>query len=193
MTLAAPGSVAAAYAQYNVDANQAAIDGGSDYDDETLSEIDGGYKSCSGGTSDDDCVTWTDFESSDGKISSLKVNETDISKRISIGNGRSKKAGDLATVELLTAYQSVQANDMVVNALIKSGDGEITIGTYEAKYRGPDGRQTTASAAEGPTELDADSTANVTLSFKNAKPSGEVTITVYNEDYDEETVTLKTR
>lgn len=182
--LAAVGSIAAAYAQYFLDTTNSALDAGQPYDPSSLSKTDGGYKVCGDDGDSKTCVTWTQLESTGGKIASLKVNGQDLSDRISVGDGTKQDAGKLATVEFLGAYQSVQANSMVINFKVVSSGQKVSIGSFEAKYRGPDGRQSVASTADGPTDLDANSSANITLNFEHAKPGGTVTLEIDDENFN---------
>lgn len=192
---AAPGSVAAAYLQEQTDAVNAQIDGGGSVGNTEFSKVDGGYKNCATDENGNDaCVTWSGFESDAGKLAKFKINDIDISDRISVGDGSKKAAGSLATVEFLSAYKSVQSGYLFVNLKITTKADKINIDSYGATYRGTDKRQLTAVSAAGPTELGADSTATVSVIFKAAKAGGTIQFDIADENYNKEaTVSIKTQ
>lgn len=193
-TLAAPGSLAAAYLQEQSDASNALIDAGSGDDDgSNLNKVDGGYENCSDPSDPKNCVTWANFESVEGKLAKFTINDTDISDRITVGDGSKQKAGDLATIEFLSAYKSVQSDQIFVNVRVTSNKQKIDLNAYSATYRGKDKRQSTATDATAPTELDADSTAYISMIFKASKVGGVAKLTVSDENFDaEQEVAIKT-
>jgi hypothetical protein len=182
-SLVAPGSIADAYLKYHLAGANAAIDGGSPDEPSDLEKVEGGYKTCDDPDDPDDCVTWSDLESVDGKLAKFAVNGKDLTDRISVGDGSTAKAGELGTVEFLVAYQSVQSGDLFVLASVTSGDEPVTLNSGSATYRGPDKRQSQASSYYGPDSLAADSTATLGLIFTSAKPGGEATLTFNSEDF----------
>lgn len=193
-SLAAPGSIAAAYLQEQSDASNALIDAGFGNDiGSTAKEVDGGYKNCSDPADPTNCVTWADFESANGKLAKFTINGTDISDRIAVGDGSNQDAGGLATVEFLSAYKSVQSDQIFVNVKVTSHTQKINLGAYTATYRGDDKRQSTATDASAPTELDADSTAYVSMIFKASKLGGIAKLAISDESYNvEQEVAIKT-
>ncbi len=194
LPLTTPGSVAEAYLKHQVNLTTAAIDGGTEYQAGTVKKVDGGYQDCDDASDKSTRVVFGGFESTEGKLATLTVDSTPLADRIASGDGSTKKAGDLAEVEFLSAYKTVTSGDLHVVISVTSAGDPININQYQAKYRGTDKRQSTATAGEGPTELAADSRANVAMVFKNADIGGEVTIQLLSEDYmTTETVTFKTR
>jgi hypothetical protein len=189
----APGSIAAAYLQEQSDVSNAGIDAGTPYDGGPAKKVDGGFENCDEVDDKDSCTKWTDLEQVDGKLAKFKVNGVDLTDRIAIGDGSKAEAGDLATVEFLSTYKSVQADYIFVNLRVTSGKEPISLNSYSAKYRGTDKRQSTATAdSTGPTDIEADSTAYIALVFKASAIGGEVKLGVFNSDYDETTVAIKT-
>lgn len=194
LDLVAPGSVAEAYARYQIASNNAAIDGGTPYEIDTLKKVDDGYEACTDTSDRDTCAVWGDFESKDGKLANLTVNGKKIADRLTVGDGSSTEAGSLADVEFLAAYKSVQSGDLFVLVSVTSGKRDINISQYEATYRGTDKRQSTASSGNGPTELAADSKATVAMIFKSANIGGKVKLEILDENYEgAQTVTLRTK
>lgn len=192
-SLAAPDSVAAAYAQQQQDVINAGIDGGVPQDESTLKKVDKGYENCPSGQPDS-CIVWDDFEAARGKLAKFTVDDIDITDRISIGDGSTKKAGDLATLEFRSAYKSVQSGHVFVSVLVTSSNEKINIGSYEATYRGVDKRQSTAVDVSGLTELDADSVATLAMVFKAAEVGGTVKVRIMNSEYaNEQIVEIKTQ
>ena len=189
--LAVPGSIAEAYLIHQAAVANAALDGGTSSPADKLTKIKAGYKLCSTDGNETVCTTYESFKSNDGKIASFTVNGNELADRIAIGQGKPTKAGDLATVRFISSYKA-GSNYLWVSMQIKSGDKKLNLGTFDAKYRAPEGRQSTAQYAEGPSELGADSTATVSIGFEKAEPGGEITLVIWDEDYNsEKSVTIK--
>ncbi|MCW2789508.1 MAG: hypothetical protein JWP56_1811 [Aeromicrobium sp.] len=192
--VAAPGSVAAAYLQEQSDVSNAGIDAGSPYDGGTAKKVDGGYENCDDTTDEDSCVKWGDLEQVDGKLAKFTINGTDISDRISVGDGTKVDADKIASVEFLSSYKSVQSEVVFVNVRVASKKTPISLNIYDATYRDADKRQTTSTTdSTGPTELDADSTAYVSLVFKASAIGGTVNLGMYDSNFNEVRASVKTR
>jgi len=187
--LAAPKSVAAAYALHLSTTAAADLDGGYSEDADELNVDGGDYESC---PSEGKCTTWSDVAFSGGKVSSFTVNGVDINKRISVGSGDRVKVGGLVQVRFISAYQSVASKALYVTFEFKSGGESVTTNLDSAKYRDPSGRQATATSSGGPNDLDRDSSAHGYAVFKGAKPGGVVTLDIYDSDYDDHYVRIKT-
>jgi hypothetical protein len=193
--LAAPDSIAQAYAMHQANIVNAAQDMGMPYESEDVRSVEGGYETC--GTDEEGkevCYTYADLESTAGKLSSFTVNGKSLKDRISLGNGQTAKAGRFGRVEFLSAYKSAD-NDLWVAVKFKTSKGEPAIfAGYEAKYRSPDGRQSTAGELIGSEELDPNSMSFEVMIFPRAKAGGTVSIPVYDLDYyGEVNVKIKTR
>lgn len=115
---------------------------------------------------------------------SFKVNGQDLGPRISTGSGSVLRAGELGSAKFLYAYQSVQSGNLYVILGVKSRANKINVGSYEAKYRALTGRQSTASAVAGPTELAPHSSATIAMTFTGAKPGGVVTMPLLSENFE---------
>lgn len=191
--VAAPGSIAAAYLQEQSDVANAGIDAGSPYEGGEAQKVDGGYENCVETGDADSCVTWANLEQVDGKLAKFTINDVDISDRIAIGDGTSVKASAAAQVEFLSAYKSIQADVVFVNLKVTSGKDAISLNSYSATYRGIDKRQSTATGdSTSTTELEADSTAYISLVFKASAIGGTVKLGVYDKNFDEAFATVKT-
>lgn len=182
LRLTEEGSTAHAYGGYILALVNAAIDGGLPYEGAPVTKVAGGYESCD--VSDpSSCVTWTNVKGRDGKIVAFKVSNRDVSQRITAGNGSTVAAGDLASVEFLYAYKSVQSDNLVVPVAVRSGATPVKIAAYQATYRDASGRQITASGTDGPDELAANSRATVAMTFPGARPGGVVSLPFFSDDF----------
>lgn len=188
--LAAPKSVAAAYALHLSTTTAASLDGGDSEDADELKVDGGNYESCPSDGSK--CTTWSNVTFSGGKVTSFKVNGIDIDKRISVGSGDQVKVGGLVQVRFISAYQSVAGKALYVTFEFKSGGESVTLNLGSAKYRDPSGRQATATSYGGPSDLIRDSSAHGYAVFKGAKPGGVVTLDFYDSDYDDHYLKIKT-
>jgi hypothetical protein len=193
-SVVAPGSIAAAYLQEQSDVSNAGIDAGTPYDGGPAKKIDGGFENCDETDDENSCTKWTDLEQVNGRLAKFTVNGTDITDRIAVGDGTKANAGSLASVEFLSTYKSVQSEVVFVNLRVTSDKEPVNLNLYSATYRGTDKRQSTATAdSTGPTELEADSTAYVSLIFKAGAIGGDVKLGVSDSDYNEIEATIKTR
>lgn len=191
-----PGSLADAYTSHQINQTNSLLDAGYPPDDRQVKNVDGGYEICATeepekGT--DRCTTFTEIESKNGKLADFTVGGNDLRDRVSVGDGSKKSAGPLGSVEFLNAYQAVSSGDLIVHVRIKTKDQELS-GPYSARYRSPEGRQSTATAVNSPEVIEPDSTVYVSFYFANAKPGGRVTVPMADPDYTfERTVKFKTR
>ena len=94
------------------------------------------------------------------------------------------QAGSLASVTSSYAYQSAVTPSLYVVVNVKSGSSPVTAATYDATFRGADGRQLKVDdeASSGPTDLDADSSATMVMAFPQAKLGGSATFSVLSAD-----------
>ena len=191
--VAEPGSLADAYALHFIHATNSNFDAGFPPEPSTLNDIDGGYEMCSTDEEGKEtCTEFTEMESTNGKLADFAVGGNDLRDRISVGDGTKKSAGPLGSVEFLGSYLQVDGS-LAVHARIKTKNLAIT-GPYTARYRSPEGRQSSTNSASAPEEIDPDSTAYVSFYFPRAKPGGRVTIPMADPDYTiERTVKFKTR
>lgn len=193
--LAEPGSIAEAYVGYLAASMTAYVDGGAPGLEGTTAEREGdGYEFCPDPTDDDTCLLFENIEGRDGKIVNFTINGESLDERLSVGSKKPARAGELGSARLLYAYQSVQSGALFVIAEVRSGQEPVTVASYEATYRSPKGRQSKATEFQGPSDLGADSTANISLAFPGAEPGGTATLKFFSDDFmTEKVVELKTR
>ena len=185
MKFTAADSVANAYLLHRSYLAEAGLDGGSAYSDSEVTELSGGeYKVCDDPTNEKTCAVLGDFKAdASGKIVDFTVAGKPLKGRLTVGNGQKVKAGGGAFT-FLTAYKTITSNALDVTVKMESGGKALSPNIYSATYRGPDGKQRTATDAVGPTELDADSNSVASFSFKGVKPGGKVTLEGCVEDCD---------
>ena len=190
--LAAPDSIAFAYASEQLDVANSVLDSGTPTTDpQTLKETDDGYEGCVPDGAD--CTKWADIESRDGKIANFTVNGKEINDRLSIGNGKTVDVGNIASVEFLSAYQSAQSDILLVNLKVKSKGLKVSQYPWNATYRAPDGR--TAKAGEailGPEDMEPNSLSYVTVMFEHARPGGDIKLQFYDANDNEFNPVVKT-
>lgn len=189
----APGSVAAAYLAHQRNSANASIDGGISSPASTLTKVEGGFKDCDGSGEENSCVVWADLKTEGGKLASLTVNDVELDDRITVGDGSTTDVGDLAEVEFLSAYKSIQGDQIFVNVRVTSLEQPITMNLYTATYRGSDKRQRTAVDALGNTDLDPDSSTYATMIFEAKAVGGEAKLDISDQDFNQNlTATVKT-
>jgi len=182
--LAEKGSAAEAYAGYTLAYVNASLDGGTYSEGSPVEEADGRYRSCTDPADDSTCIEWANIEGRGGKVVSFTANDQPVRDRIVVGSGEPVRAGSLASVTLLYAYQSIVSPNLYVVVNVKSGSSPVTVATYDATFRGADGRQlqVVAEYGLGPTDLDADSSATMVMAFPEAKLGGSATFSVLSDD-----------
>ena len=84
-----------------------------------------------------------------GKVVDLTVNKQQVAPRLTAGNGDAVSASG-TKFTFLTAYKSIQSNALFVTVKVETGSKPIQANIYSAVYRGPDGKQRTASRRRAP-------------------------------------------
>ena len=162
---------------------------------EKLPKSDKGFKLCGLKREDDsDCAYYSDFETEGGKIASFSANETSLNGRVVLGMGNPIKAGDLARVRFLSAYQSPFSDTLFINVEIKTSDQAVSTGIGSADYRRPNGRQVTTAGYEGDYEIGADSLVTNYMTFPGSEIGGELSFDVNDSDYNQtQKIKIKTK
>lgn len=186
---AAEGSTAHVYLQHRANLAEAALDGGQPVPAYQLDPAGDGFKLCHPYDTAD-CGIFADFKAADGKVTDLTVDGEEPGPRLTAGNGDTVTAGGV-TAEFLTAYDAVAGSGLWVTARVTSGSEAVELSIYTAVYRAPDGKQRDASDAYGPYELGADSNAMVTLVFAGVEPGGAVSLTVWDEGFNESVLEIQ--
>lgn len=191
--LAASDSFAEGYATHLANVTEADLDAGYSTEPSEYKKSSDGYQSCSEDLEGEEvCTEYTDLETQGGKLASFSVNGTPLEERLTLGDGSSVNAGELAKVELLSAYKSGRGDLFVVMKIDSRGE-EVSPYVNQATYRAPNGRQSTASSDSSYIDgLAPDSSATMYAIFPRAEVGGEVTLTVATTDtYEESTAKIK--
>jgi hypothetical protein len=175
---AAPDSLAAAWVTQQADVNQSWLDEGIPTEPDMVEPTDDGYKTCRAQEDGTVCTEFASIELRDGRVANFTVKKKKLDGRLALGQGDKVRLGSLATAEFLSSYKTATSEDLYVNLRVRSKTKDIDLNSYSAAYREPSGRQVKAEIAHGPSELVADSHANVTIVFRRAKPGGVVTFAV---------------
>ncbi len=169
---AAPDSPAYVYATHQANVIEADLDGGQSRDAADLVVAGGEYQMCESGN----CITFADVEQNEsGQVVSFSIDGKPVDGLLSQGNGKAVTAGG-AKFTFLTAYTSVQSKALFVALKVQTGNNDININVFTAKYRDPSGKTREATSAGGPIELEADSNALVYSAFLGVKPGGVMTL-----------------
>jgi hypothetical protein len=191
--LAAPKSNAAAYAIYMTASSQADLDAGITFDPGTVKSVDKGFALCDEEESGDKCNEFTKITYSRGKIADFNAGGRPLAKRITLGNGETKKLGPIADTKMIAAYNSI-AGDLVVVFEIKALQDKFWISG--ATLVTPEGRQSENTEKTGPEKLQEGALANYSVVFKGADIGGKVTLSGYSDadqSYTEHSVDFETR
>ena len=129
-----------------------------------------------------ECTQFTSLTVTDGKLANFAVNATPIDDRLAAPGAATQSGG--ATVTLLGAYESVQADSLIVVLDIANSTEPLNLNVYSAEYITSDGRQVTVGDAVGPIQLRAGASASVVLSFPSQTIGGTVYLTGSDQDYN---------
>lgn len=176
----APGSLAELYVKHQSALAQAYVDGGNTLPVDTLTAKDGVYMSCGDDETGDDCAIWSDLTAEGDKVASFTTNGKDLQGRILAGGKKAFRAGDLAKVRLLTAYQSSTGDLWITLDITNTATQPIAIES-RTSYRSPEGRQSAAGTGGGPTSLQPDSLGTYALVVERAKLGGTLHVELYTE------------
>jgi hypothetical protein len=176
LKLTAPNSIAYVYLDHQANVAEASLDGGQQLPKVELTPVgDGTFTACDP-TDPTKCLTFGGFKvNAAGKLVDLTVNKQQIGPRITAGNGQAVTAGG-TKFTFLTAYKSIQSDAMFVTVRVETGAQPIDANISSATYRGPDGKQRTATNSAGVTQIDANSNTIVAMSFASVKARGKVTL-----------------
>jgi len=186
-SIAAPDSVAFAYATHlGFLAETDTASGTSTAEPETFPKSAKGFKICdlNGDGDKSDCSYYSDFETTAGKIATFSADGKPMKDRIVLGTGGPIKAGDLATVRFVSAYQSPFSNALFVTVEIKTKDVAVETGVGSADYRRPNGRQATAADYAGDYQIGAKSLMTNYMIFPGSEIGGQVSFDVNDADYN---------
>jgi hypothetical protein len=176
LKLTAPGSVAYTYLAHAANLSEADLDGGQpSRKAEVTSEGSDALKTCSDPADEKTCATFGAFKVNPaGQLVDFTLNKTQIGTRLTAGGGQAVLAGG-AKFTLLTAYKSV-SNALYVTVKVETGTKPVSAFLSQATYRGPDGKQRTATYYGGMTDIDIESNTIVYMGFASVKAGGKVTL-----------------
>ena len=141
-----PGSLADAYTSHFIYSSNANLDAGFPPAPQKLNDIDGGYELCDTEMRRKGaCTKFPQIESANGKLADFTVGGKDLRDRISVGDGTKKTAGPLGINRVPGRVSAVS----IGNFPCTPGSRRKTnlTGPIRARYRSPDGRQSTATSA----------------------------------------------
>lgn len=190
-SLAAPGSIAYAYATYLAAAQQASRDAGLQANPGTSSPIENGFEMCPVTvTEDNPCVEYTNIQHDGDKVADFDVNGQSLHGRLSLGSGEVKPLGELASMELIASYKTASGHVVGVFEVRSQSDGLSMWATYVA----PDGRQQDMVAVNGPSMLSNGALANYMFWFEGAEFGGTIKVEGLSDDsYETSSVEFATQ
>lgn len=170
---AEPGSVAYVYATHQTAFARALRDDGAPPTAHRVTYQDGEAEVCS--VEGETCGVWADFttDPESGLLTGFTVNGQSLEGRILGGSGESVSAAG-AQFTLVSAYKSIQGENLWVVVEVANGPEPISIYPWEAEYVTADGRQVSATDGLGPGDLRPDAKATHVLGFAGADPGGTV-------------------
>lgn len=183
---ATAGSPAAVYAEVQIAYVSALQQEGIPAQSSRFTVTDTGVELCSDdGAGGRVCTQFETLRVDSGKLQSFTVDGVEIAERLAAG-GQVAQQGE-ATVELVGAYHSVQADSLVVALDVRNGsDQTLNLNPYSAEYVTVDGRQVTAADAFAPIDLRPGVSAYVALAFPAQGVGGTVYLTGYGDDFSSE-------
>jgi hypothetical protein len=198
LDLTQPDSLAYKYTDYQRALANANLDSGAGtgttYD--PPEQVEGGWRICPPAAAGDECVTWADFEGTDGKVSGFTVNGVDISSHIAAGDGSEIRIGrGIGSVKVLYSYESAQSSKLAVVLEVKAEDQHFNLGSaFDAVYRDPSaGRITVDDAVVPKPDLEPGNTATIVLLFPPpAKIGGTASFDIYDVHADPHVVSFST-
>lgn len=189
--LAAPGSAAEAYAQYQAAQAQAAIQGGRPpVAQEVDVQSDGSIEACYPDDFNDateECITFDDFVATpDGLLTEFSVQGNPIVGRV-VGTTGAEGSASGGTARLLGALQyNTQSGFGIALAITAGPDGLTTPGPSSSSYIDPSGAQFSADTSSSTyplNEVRAGATATVVWAFAGGAPGGRLVFDLCTPDY----------
>ena len=174
--IAADGSPAQGYAAYLGELSTAAIAAGQPVAAGEVEVVDGGYRACGGTGAADECVTWSDFEGQDGRLTDFTVAGAKLDDvLVDLTAQTPVESPGLYSMQPEYAYRSPQSGTLYVLVSVSAGDGPVAPrpGIYIEQDAILDGVETAS-----PASIDAGTTSPVALAFPDAEKTaldGQVT------------------
>lgn len=175
LSLAEEDSTAHTYLRHFVQVFSAWDTAGHTYPSSALTPTDEGFELCRDESAGPVCVGFTRFTTEEGQLTGFLVNGEDPGKRLVSGQGVAASSEGV-DVHLLTAYQSVTDDALVVTAEFTTVDN-VDLDLFGATYTAPDGREYRAEEAVGEYDLDAGATTQTALFFTGPEVGGDLSVT----------------
>lgn len=187
--LAAPGSLALAYATYLRQAATAAAGAGEDRGPDTVKESQDGIDLCSAAQS---CVRYSNVAVSDKGVQGFFVGGQNIESRLDVvgADGTDVALGSLGALRVLSRYKSPTNQGLLLVVAVAAGDHAIDLVLEDASYRAPDGTTFQPALTWGPKSVHAEHGAVVLLAYGDAAPGGTLAFTATDADGTEATASL---
>jgi len=184
----ADGSLAQAYAAYDAEFAVAAAADGEAPEPPDVEEVDGGFKACVSGTSDQ-CATWTDLEGTDGRLTDFDINGIELGELlVDLTAQPPIESAGLYRVQPDYAYRQPKSGKLFVLCTVTASDLPLSPkpGTYIEQDQILDGVD-----GPGPTTVEAGTSSAVILAFADAQDvelDGQVTFDLKLGDQTSESI-----
>lgn len=132
----------------------------------------------------DECGEFGELTFEGSKLSSFTVDGSDISDRISLGDGSVVKSKDVAGFEVLSSYQTAEGSLMAV-VRFYAYERPLSF-SYTATYRKPNGQQIDSHESELPSRVGADSNQDAIVIFSNSENGGDLHLKFATDDDEDE-------
>ncbi|MGW5877205.1 hypothetical protein ACWFMI_11735 [Nocardiopsis terrae] len=175
LTLTAEDSTAHTYLRHHVQLFSAWDSAGDPRPSATLEPSEEGFELCRPEVGEPVCVVFDRFTTEDGLITGFLIDGQDPGKRLVSGSGVAASSEGV-DVHLLTAYQSVTDDALVVTAEFTTVDN-VALDLFGATYTAPDGHEYRAEEAVGEYELDAGTATQTALFFSGPEVGGDLAVT----------------
>lgn len=174
--VAQDGSPAAEYLTYLSEYAASAVAADQPVAPSEVERVDGGYRACGGTGEPDECVTWSDLEGEDGRLTDFTVDDVALDDSlVDLGDQPPVESAGLWTVQPDHAYRSPQSGTLFVTVTVTAGD--VPVAPRPGLYIEQDvilkGIETRA-----PAEVAAGESTPVVLAFPDAQDAaldGQVT------------------
>ncbi len=165
----ADGSLAHAYAAYVAASLTAATTAGVQNDATDVEEVDGGFKACLGGSSDQ-CATWTDLRGQGGRLTDFDINGIELGDLLVDLTGQAPiRSKSLYEVQPDYAYRQPRSGRLYVVCTLRAFDVPLSPkpGTYIEGDQVFDGIE-----APSPGIIRAGTTSPIVLGFEEVQDAG---------------------
>lgn len=173
LTLTEEDSTAHTYLRHYAQVTAAKAEAGDPLDNASLKPVPDGFRMCLTGA--DDCADFTDFTAGeDGLLTGFRIDGQDPGERMVSGHGVAASSAGVDVV-LLTAYQTITDDTLVVSAEFTTVD-DVDLDLPGATYTAPDGTRSRVAQTVGEHSLTAGTATQTVLYFPGTPIGGKLTI-----------------